>query len=134
MRLWYPEVRVAPDARTVLGHREVKALRRKRDVLGTGLDQRKIDRELALAAARGGELCGSDVDTDRARTAPREPSRDVGGAATELDDVEPVDVPEGVERFLGNAEHAPRDLGGRPGLARPLAREIVVDPRPARAI
>jgi hypothetical protein len=35
---------------------------------------------------------GSHVDTDRAGTASREPGRNVGRAATELDDIEAVDV------------------------------------------
>ena len=69
-----------------------------------------VDARLALAAAGGLELGRRDVDADRARAAPREPGRDVRGAAAELDDVEPVDVPERVERRLGHAEDAPGDL------------------------
>ena len=117
MGLGDPEVRVAPDAGAVLGDGEVEALRGERNVLGARLDQRELDSELELTAARGGELGRGDIDADRTCAAPREPGRDVRGAAAELDDVEAVDRAKRVERRLGDPEHAPRDLISRPRLA-----------------
>ena len=91
IRLGEPAVRVAPDARAVLGDGEVEALGRQRHVLGARLDERELEPELLLAAPRRRELGRSDVDADRARAAPGEPRGDVGRAAAELDDVEAVD-------------------------------------------
>ena len=122
MRLGQPAVRVAPDAGPVLGHGEVEALRRERDVLGARLDERELEPELLLAAPRRRELRRGHVDADRPRAAAGEPGGDVGRAAAELDDVEAVDVAERAERRLGDAEDAPGDLLARPRVARAARR------------
>ena len=70
-------VRVAPDARAVLGEREVEALVGKRDGLGARLEQRELDAGLGLEAPRRLELRRGDVDADRPRAAPGEPRREV---------------------------------------------------------
>ena len=83
----------------------------QRHVLGARLDEREVEPDLGLAAARRRELRRRDVDADRAGAAPGEPGGDVRGAAAELDDVEPVDVAERAERASGTSEDAPGDLG-----------------------
>jgi hypothetical protein len=68
-----------------------------RDVLSTRFDERKCDRELILAAACGGKLRGSDIDSHWTRTASREPGGHVGAATAELNDIEPIDITECVD-------------------------------------
>ena len=80
----------------------------QRHVLGARLDERELEPVLLLAAARGLELGRRHVDADRPRAAPREPGREVGRAAAELDDVEAVDVAERAERRPRGRRRCPR--------------------------
>ena len=59
------------------------------------MDERKVERELALEHARRGELARRIVEPDDARAAPREPCRPVGRSAPELDHVAAVDRRQG---------------------------------------
>ena len=103
------------------------------DGFGTRLDERELEPELLLAAARGRQL-GGHVDADGACTLARQPRGDVCRAAAELDDVEPVDLAQRAERRLRDPVHAPRDLLPRPGLARVRVRVLGVrrSPRSSR--
>ncbi len=67
-----------------------------------------------LHRARGGELALRLVDADGPRAAAGEPGREVGGAAAELDRVEPVDVGERADVVLRDAPHAPVGVRARP--------------------
>ena len=64
MRLGNPAIRIAPDARPVLGDREIEALRGQRNVLRTRLDEWELDPELLLASAGRLELSRRHVDPD----------------------------------------------------------------------
>ena len=124
-------MRIAPDAGAVLGDRQVEARRRQRDVLGASLDERKVDAELALTAARRLKLRGSHVDADGTGAAPGQPSGDVRGATAEFDDVEATDFTEGAQRCLRDTEDSPGDFGRRPAVACLLVRVVGVGLRPA---
>ena len=113
-RLRDPALRLAPQARAVLREREVEARVGQRDRFGVRLDQRELDAVLRLHRARRGELALRLVDADRPRAAAGEPGREVGGAAAELDRVEPVDVGERADLGLGDAPDAPARVRARP--------------------
>ena len=84
-RLRDPLVRVAPKARPVLGDGEVEARIRQRHLFGVAVNEREVQAVLGLHPASGGELLLGVVDADGLGAAPREPGRDVGGPAAELD-------------------------------------------------
>ena len=109
-RLRDPAVGVGPDRRAVLGQGEVERGVRQRDVLPHCLDERKLEPELLLHGARRRKLCGRRIDAHGPRAALREPGREVGGAASELDDVETGDVAEDADFRLRDLEDAPVDL------------------------
>ena len=69
---------------------------------------------LRLHRARRGELALGLVDADGPRAAAGEPGREVGGAAAELDRVEPVDVGERADLGLRDPPHAPARVRARP--------------------
>ena len=98
VRLRDPAVRVAPEARSVLGDGEVERCVGERHLLGVRLDQRELEPGLLLHPTRRLELRRRDVDADRPRTLPREPGGEVRRPAAELDHVESRDVTEHVER------------------------------------
>src|SRR5262245_65971218 len=86
-RLRDPEIWVSPQARAILGDREVEARIGIRDPLGIAVDQRKIESVLALKPARRRKLCGGGVDPDHARPAAGEPRRPACRTASELNRV-----------------------------------------------
>src|SRR5262245_11042867 len=86
-RLRDPSIWVSPQARAVLGDREVEARIGIRDPLGIAVDQSKLESVLALEPARRRKLGGRVVDPDHARPAAGEPRRDVGRAASQLNRV-----------------------------------------------
>ena len=119
-RLGDPAVRVAPDRRAVLREGEVEALVAERRPFGVGMHEREPQVELLLEHPSRRELPARVVEPDRPSPAPGEPRRPVGGAAPELDHVEPVDVGEHAEVGFGHAPGAPGDLVARPGLVAGL--------------
>ena len=126
-RLGNPAIGVGPDARTVLGDREIEARVGKRDGLGVAEDQGELDPVFRLQAAGRGELGLGVVDADRASAAPRQPGRDVAGPAPELDRIEAVEVVrKDAEARLRDVPDAPRLLA-RPELPAALAVGDVVD-------
>src|SRR5512145_743084 len=133
-RLRHPSLRIAPQARAVLGDREVEGRVRKRYLFGAGLDQRELDLPLRHDAPRRLELSGRDVDPDRPSASRREPRREVRGATAELDDVEPGDVAEDTGLGFGHAEDPPADLTLAPGPCRSAVGELFVRLRPERAV
>ena len=128
-RLGDPLVRIAPDARAVLGDREVEARVVKRRLLGVAVHERELDPELLLQGARGGELALGVVDPDGASAAPGQPRGHVARPAAELDRVEAVEVVgQHVQLGLGDGEDPPPRLVARPVAAAgldPLAGEGV---------
>src|SRR5204862_8245388 len=83
----------------------------------------------------GGRALGRRrIHTDRPRAAPREPRREVRRAATELDDVEAVDVAEDADLVLGDREHAPEDVLRGPVTSGRRVRELGVLLRPLCAV
>ena len=109
-RLGDPRLGIAPQARAVLRDRDVEGVVGQRHRLGAALDEREVEAVLGLQRARRGELLRSDVDADRARSAARQPRRDVGRAAAELDHVAPVDLGQRAQARLGDLPRAPGDL------------------------
>jgi len=103
-----PEVGVAPDARAVLGDRDVEGFVGVGDLLGVAVEEREVEAELLLVAAGGGELGFAVVDANRAGAAAGEPGGDVAGAAAELDRVAAVELlGEEADFGLGQGEDAP---------------------------
>ena len=127
-------MRIAPDAGAVLGDRQIEARRRQRDLLGAGLDERKVESELALASARRRELSRRHVDADGTGSASGQPRRNVRGAAAEFDDVEVTDFTEGAQRCLRDTEDSPGDFRRRPAVACLLVRVVGVGLRPAFSV
>src|SRR5207244_11400183 len=99
-----------------LRQREVKRLIGKRHVLGACLDQRKLEPELLLALMGCLQLRRGDVDAHWTRPSLREPSREVGSSAAELDDVHPRDVRQRTDLRLRLLKDTPANLVLRPGL------------------
>jgi hypothetical protein len=83
-RLRDPPVRIAPYRCTVFADHHVGAAAGQRHPLGVRLDQREVQAELVLQAARGGQLPGRDVHPDRARAAAGQLRRNIPAAAAEL--------------------------------------------------
>src|ERR1044072_712496 len=69
-RLRDPTLRVAPDARTVLAHRQVEGVVLERSVLGTRFDQGEGDARLALTTPGRLQLRAREVHTHRAGPRP----------------------------------------------------------------
>jgi hypothetical protein len=78
------------------------------------VDQREVDIVLGLHRPRRRELRLGQIDADRASTPACQPRRPVGGAAAELDHVEPVDVAQDPELLLANFPDPPRRRIVRP--------------------
>src|SRR5688572_1406244 len=91
-RLREPTLRVAPRGGSVLAQDEVEPSARQRNPLGVPLNERKGWAELALQALGGGELLAGEIHRDDGSPGPSEPRREVGGAARQLDDVEPLEI------------------------------------------
>jgi hypothetical protein len=66
-RLGDPPIGIAPDRGTISADHQIGAAGAQRHPLGVRLNQRKPQAELALHAARDGQLVGRDVHPDRAR-------------------------------------------------------------------
>src|SRR3954469_17151531 len=115
-----PALRLAPQAGAVLGEGEVEARVGERDRLGVALDERELEAVLGLHGTCGGELLGRLVNADRPRAAAGKPGGEVGGAAAELDGVEPVHVRERADVGLGDLPDAPVGLLCGPVAARGL--------------
>src|SRR4029078_5310432 len=98
--LAYPEVRIAPETRAVLGDGEVERSIGQGDVLGIRLDQRKCHSRLLLHPTGGVELCRCQVDADGPRTSAGKVRCEVRSPAPELDDIQPCDVAEHAELVL----------------------------------
>ena len=83
-----PRVRVAPDARAVLGDGEVEARVRERHVLGVAVHERELEPELAPAGAGRSRAAPRELSIPTGR-APRRASQaeTYAGAAAELDRV-----------------------------------------------
>ena len=113
-RLGNPRLGIAPQAGAVLRDRDVEGVVGQRHRLGAALDEREVESVLGLQRASGGELLRRDVDAHRARPAARQPGRDVGRAAAELDHVAPVDLGQRVQARLGDRPRAPGDHVVRP--------------------
>ena len=96
--------------------------------LGAAVDQREVEVMLVLKGARGRELVLRQVDADGPRPAARQPRRDIGGAAAQLDGVEPMDVGEEMRLGLRNAPYPPGRL--RSPVPPPRIRDT---PRPTRS-
>jgi hypothetical protein len=97
-RLGYPPVGVAPDRRSIFGEGEVKRSMGERDVLRVRLDELEPEAELLVHRARRVQLSGRDVDADDSGGAVLlQPRAEVGGAATQLDDVEAAQVGQDVK-------------------------------------
>ena len=75
------------------------------DVLGVAEHEGEVDAELCLHRTGSGQLLARQVDPDRARSRPRQPRRDIGGAAAQLDCVHPGHV---------RGKHLDLRLRGRP--------------------
>ncbi len=129
-----PAVRIDPDRRSVLRDHEVEAPGRQPGVGGIRLDERELDAGLAHHPAGRLELRRRDVDADGARAELREPRREVGRAAAELDDVEAGDVAEHVQLGLGDPPDAPADLVERPVVRGAVVRVLAVGLGPERAV
>jgi hypothetical protein len=82
-----PPLRIAPDARSVLGDDEVEAGPIERHLFGVGMDEREREAELLLEPIHRLQLAPTEVDADRPKAPPREPRRNGRGSATQLDDV-----------------------------------------------
>ena len=130
----------APEARAVLGDRQVEALAVEGDVLGVRRHQREPGAELVLERLRGSKLSLREVDCDRAEPPSRERGRDRGGAAPELDGVlTRVESVQEAELGLRCAPEPPeqlvclprfpsgRDVGGRPPFPGGLVAFDVVE-------
>ena len=133
-----PRVRVAPDARAVLGDREAKAVVSERRLLGVPVMQRERNAVLGLESTCGRELRLRVVDANRARTAPRQPGGDIARATPELDCVETSDrsrqhanLSLRITKEPPTGIFCPRTLPGgdivrRPGIPlSPVARDVV---------
>jgi len=113
-----PAVRLAPEARPVLGDRQIEAVGVVRHVLGTRMDQRERHSELLLEPCRDVELYARDVDGNRTEARSRDPRGDRCRTAAELDDVRSCgQVFQEPELRLGDAPDSPLELLLRPGLA-----------------
>ena len=84
--------RVGPEARAVLGDREVEARVRERHRLGVAVDGAGSRARAPAASARGLELRRRVVDADEPGAAPGQPGADVRRAAAELDRVRAGEV------------------------------------------
>ena len=84
-----------------------KEASRKRDLLGGGMDQRKVHPRLGHRCPRVLELPRGVVEPDRPGAAPRELDRPARGAAAELEDVLAFDLAERAELGLGDRPCAP---------------------------
>ena len=73
---------------------------------------------LGLQRARGRELLRRHVDADRSRAAARQPRRDVGRAAAELDHVAPVDLGQRA-RLASGISHVPQVISSSAQWRRP---------------
>ncbi len=106
-----PEIRVAPDARAVLGDDEVEAVIGKRRLLRVAMQERKLESELPLQASGRIQLGLGVVDPDRPSAAPCQPGRHIRGATAKLDHILPGDVVgEHPHLRQGHAPHPPRWL------------------------
>src|SRR6266545_4333710 len=100
-RLCYPAFGIAPDAGAVLADHQVETRVREWHVLGVALNQGEDQTRALLAAARGVQLRGSEVDADRPGALPGEQGRQVRGAAAQLDHIQPADVAEDAQVAFG---------------------------------
>ena len=88
-RLRDPAVGIAPDRRAVLADGEVEAGVGEGGALGVAQMEGELEAELPLQATRRLELGRRVVDADGMRPASRQPGRDVGRAAAQLDRILP---------------------------------------------
>ena len=132
--LGQPARRVAIQARSILGDRQVERRVRQRNVLRARLDERELNAGLRHRPPRRVELCRRDVDAHRPGAPPGEPRREIRSAAPELDDIDTVDLTEDADVVLVNAEDAPRDVPGAPRIASAAVRELRVLLAPTLAV
>ncbi len=90
----YPALWLTPHARAVFADDQVKARITERYRCRVRLDEREVDTELLLTTAGSVELRGCEIDANGAGAATREPRREIGGTAAQLDDVEASNVTE----------------------------------------
>ena len=118
-RLGDPAVRIDPDRRAVLGDDEVDARvrqagRRRRRPRPAGTRSPSPP-----ACRRAVSSCAGVMSTPTGRAPSlREPGREVGGAAAELDDVEPGDVAEDVQLGLVDRPRCPTRSRRAPSSSR----------------
>jgi hypothetical protein len=127
--LGHPATGIRPDAGAVFGDHEIERRIGIRDGFGVAVDERKLDVVFSLQAACRRQLRLGIVDADRPGTAPRQPGRDVTGAAAELDGVEPGEVVgQDMDIRFRNVEHAPLLGAGRECPAALTVRDEVRRP------
>jgi hypothetical protein len=129
-----PQLGVAPDARSVLAHRQVEGVVGQGYVMGTGLDERERQPEVFLAAPGSRELGWCEVDGNGARASAGQPGREVRRPAAELDDIAPVHLAQCPQAPVGYGEQSPGDFVRRPRPSSVRVRELGVDRSPQRAV
>ena len=125
-----PALGVAPRRGAVLAHHEVDTAVGQRQLLAVALHEREHRAEPALQPAGRGQLLAGEVDRHGPGPLAREPRRDVGRAAGQLEHVEPAHVSQDAELALGDGEQAPHGIRPGPQLVGGGIGEALVDHGP----
>jgi hypothetical protein len=81
------------------------------NVLGARLDQRELDARVGHRTARVLQLARGEIEPHGPCAQARQRDRPLGGAAAQLQHVEPGDVAEDVQLGLGDLPYAPGEAG-----------------------